>query len=109
MLKIIAPFRFRTDKPYDECVTYWLEVHKLVVEKNMPECRRYVQNLTVPVRSQEWPFDAVAEIWFDDMGAIRRTFEGPLAEIVREDEMVFSPGGDKSQWAIVNEYPIFER
>jgi uncharacterized protein (TIGR02118 family) len=109
MLKIIAPFRFRTDKPYEECVRYWLEEHKKIVESNMPECRKYVQNLTVPVKSQAWPFDGVAEIWFDDMAAIKRTFQGPLAEAVRQDELVFSPGGDKSDWAIVNEIPIFDR
>lgn len=109
MLKIVAPFRFRTDKPYDECVRYWLEEHKKIVESNFPECRRYVQNLAVPVKARTWPFDAVAEIWFDDMGAIKRTFEGPLAEEVRKDELVFSYGGDKSHWTIVTEYPVFDR
>jgi uncharacterized protein (TIGR02118 family) len=109
MLKIISTFRFRADKPYEECKRYWLEEHRKIVESNYPECRRYIQNITVPVRSRSWPFDGVAEIWFDDMDAIRRNFRGPLADAVREDEQVFSAGGDQSDWAIVEEIEIFDR
>jgi uncharacterized protein (TIGR02118 family) len=109
MLKIIAAFSFRKDKPYEECRRYWLEEHCKTVERCMPECRKYVQNIGVPIKGRSWPFDGFAEIWFDDMAAIRRSFEGPLADQLREDELVFSPGGDKSAWVIVNEVPIFER
>jgi uncharacterized protein (TIGR02118 family) len=109
MLKIIAPFHFRDDKSPEECERYWVEEHSKVVEANLPECRRYVQNIAVPVRSRAWPFGGVAEIWFDDMQAIRRSFEGRLAEELREDELVFSPGGDKAKWMIVRENLVFTR
>jgi len=109
MLKIISAFNFRKDKPYEECRRYWLEEHRKVVESNLPECRRYVQNIAVPISGRSWPFDGFAEIWFDDMAAIRRSFEGPLAEQLRQDELVFSLGGDKSSWVIVNEDPVFDR
>ena len=109
MLKIVAPFRYRADRPYDECRDYWLEHHKDAVAACLPECRRYVQDVSVPVRGRRWPFDAVAEIWFEDMAAIRRSFEGELAERLREDERVFSPGGDQSAWLIVQERLVFDR
>ena len=109
MLKIVAPFQFRSDKSNEECERYWVEEHWKVVQSNLPECRKYVQNVAVPVGSRAWPFDGVAEIWFDDMAAIRRSFEGPLAEELREDERVFSPGGDLASWMIVQERLIFDR
>ena len=109
MLKIIAPFKFRTDKPYEECAKYWVEVHSQTVAACLPECKKYIQNLAVPVRSRAWPFDGVAEIWFEDMSAIRRSFQGELADRLREDELVFSPGGEASAWMITEERIIFER
>ncbi len=109
MLKIVSTFKFRPDKPFDECRDYWLNHHKDAVAEYLPECRRYVQNVVVPVRGREWPFHGVAEIWFDDMASIRRSFEGPKAALLREDEMVFSAGGDQSSWAVVEELPIFDR
>lgn len=109
MLKIIAAFKFREDKPYEECKRYWLEEHPRIVTANYPECRRYIQNVAVPVRSRSWPYDGVAEIWFDDMAALRRNFVGPMADAVREDELVFSAGGDRSDWLIVQEVPVFDR
>jgi uncharacterized protein (TIGR02118 family) len=109
MLKIISAFNFRTDKPYEECRRYWLEEHRKMVERCLPECRRYVQNVAVPVSGRIWPFDGFAEIWFNDMAAIRRSFEGDLARELREDELVFSPGGDKSSWVIVTESIGFDR
>ena len=108
-LKIVAPFHFRADTPREECERYWIEEHAKVVEACLPECRRYVQNIAVPVRSRTWPFGGVAEIWFDDMDAIRRSFEGELAEQLRKDERVFSPGGDLAEWMIVRERLVFDR
>jgi uncharacterized protein (TIGR02118 family) len=103
--KIIAMFKFRDDKPYDECREHWQTVHSQVVTRSLPECRRYVQNVAVPVRSRDWTFDGVAELWFDDMDSIRRSFEGPLADELRADELNFA-NMESSTWMIVREHEV---
>ncbi|MEV0663785.1 EthD family reductase [Actinomadura luteofluorescens] len=105
MPKIIAMFKFRDDKPYEECREHWNVVHSEVVARSLPECRRYVQNVAVRVRSQKWDYDGVAELWFDDMDAIRRSFDGPLADDLRADEHNFADMGS-STWMIVNENEV---
>ncbi|HEY6532315.1 MAG TPA: hypothetical protein VIY72_08435 [Acidimicrobiales bacterium] len=37
--------------------------------------RAYAQNLPVPRAAGEWPFDAVNEVWFDDLDGLRRRVE----------------------------------
>ena len=104
MLKIIAMFNFRPDMSYDAARDYWNEVHNDVVRKCLPECRRYIQNIAVPVRSQQWDYDGVSELWFDDMESIKRSFSGPLNEALVADEEKFAVN---KRWMIVNESPVF--
>jgi uncharacterized protein (TIGR02118 family) len=105
MPKIIAMFKFRDDKPYEERREHWNTVHSKVVWRSLPECRRYVQNVAVRVRSRQWDYDGVAELWFDDMDSIRRAFEGPLADELRADELNFADM-ESSTWMIVNENDV---
>ena len=105
MLKIVAMVKFRQDKPYEECRTYWNEVHSTVIPRCLPECRRYIQNIPVDIKSKKWVVDGVAELWFDDMDSIRRSFEGDLAEQLREDELNFADSS-QSNWVIVNEKEV---
>ncbi|TDB90635.1 EthD family reductase [Actinomadura sp. KC216] len=106
MPKIIAMFKFRDDKPYEECREHWKTVHSEVVTRSLPECRRYIQNVGVRVRSKAWEYDGVAELWFDDMDAIRRSFEGSRADELRADELNFADMSS-STWMIVNENEVF--
>lgn len=105
MPKIIAMFKFRDDKPYEECRDHWMTSHSEVVSRSLPECRRYIQNVAVPVRSQKWDYDGVAELWFDDMETIRRSFEGSLADELRADELHFADM-ESSTWMIVEENEV---
>lgn len=105
MLKIIAMFTFRDDRPHDECLEHWQTIHSKVVARSLPECRRYLQNLPVRVRSREWDYDGVAELWFDDMESIRRSFESPLADELRADEHNFA-NMKASTWMIVTESEV---
>jgi len=105
MPKIIAMFKFRDDKPYEECREHWRSVHSKVVSRSLPECRRYVQNVAVPVRSRKWDYDGVAELWFDDMDSIRRSFESSSADELRADELNFADM-ESSTWMIVREDEI---
>lgn len=105
MLKIISMFKFDPEKPFDECRAYWMDVHSTVVPRCLPTCRRYVQNVPVPVRSQEWQYHGISELWFDDMDAIRAAYKGPLADELRADELKFGDANG-SHWIIVTEREI---
>ena len=105
MLKIIAMFDFRPDLSREQAQDYWNNTHNDVVRRCLPECRKYVQNISVPVRTQKWDFDAVSELWFDDMESIRRSFSGPLNDELVADEHNFAVN---KRWMIVTENSIFE-
>ena len=105
MLKIITTFDFRPDMTREEGVKYWNEVHHDVVRRCLPECRKYVQNITVPVRSREWDYQAASELWFDDMDSIRRSFKGELNDELVADEDRFAVN---KRWIIVEENEIFD-
>ncbi|WP_116202535.1 EthD domain-containing protein [Amycolatopsis circi] len=104
MLKIIATFKFRPDLSREEAQAYWNDTHNDVVRRCLPECRKYVQNVSVPVRSRSWPYDGISELWFDDMESIKRSFSGPLNDELVADEEKFAV--DKN-WVIVTENPVF--
>lgn len=105
MLKIIAMFKFRPDKSYDECRSYWTDVHAELIATHLPECRRYVQDVPVDIQSRTWSVDGVAELWFDDLDSIRRSFRGELADRLRQDETNFADAS-QSTWLIVSENDV---
>jgi hypothetical protein len=45
------------------------------VVAQLPELRRYVQNPAIDMGGRrEWPHDGAAELWFDDVDAMRAAF-----------------------------------
>ena len=69
---------------------YWRARHAEIVVK-MPGIRRYVQSHALPsgYRKGELDWDGVAEIWFDDTGAMRALRETPAYAAVQGDEAEF--------------------
>jgi uncharacterized protein (TIGR02118 family) len=103
MLKIITTFNFRPDMSREEAQRYWNETHNKIVRRCLPECRKYVQNVPVPVGSRSWDYDGISELWFDDMESIKRSFSGPLNDELVADEENFAVN---KRWLIVNENSI---
>lgn len=101
MVKVIALFHFNGERPREEQIQYWLNEHAAVIKRCLPEVRRYVQSVPIPVRSRSWAYDAVSELWFDNVASVRRSFEGPLADELRVDEQVFAQPG--FEWIIASE------
>jgi uncharacterized protein (TIGR02118 family) len=88
--KVAALIHRREDLSFDEFVGYWQARHADVIVDNVPGLRRYVQNPRLPVDppSGAWPYDGMAELWFDDL----ETFKAQLAvagETIRHDEDQF--------------------
>ena len=70
-MKVFSMFKKRSDLTYDEFSRYWKEVHGPTVARLTPGLRRYVQNHPVNVPGVESDIDGIAELWFDDLEALR--------------------------------------
>ncbi len=106
MLKIIVPFHFVDEQPREQSLDHWNNKHPEVVRRCIPTAERYVQNVAVPMSDRKWSFDAVSELWFPDMDAIRRGFGDPdLQRELRADEDQFAKREDL--WLIATELEIW--
>jgi uncharacterized protein (TIGR02118 family) len=102
MLKIVSVIKRRPDLTFEQFIEHWQQRHPAFVTQ-LPGLRRYIQNPAVPHPRRTWPWDGMAELWFDDMRAIKLAFESPAADRVREDEQNFI---GEQQWFIATEHPI---
>lgn len=105
MVKIISCLKRRAELTHDEFVRHWHATHGPVVRELMPGLRRYVQNPTVTVKSRTWAWDGVAELWFDDVVAVRAAFSSPGWERIKQDEEHFIA---EQTWVLVTEVPVVE-
>lgn len=103
MVKITAFVITRKDKDYDECVTYWKEQHKGVVQEYMPLCKRYITNHKVPYGGAEYFCDGFGELWFNSTKDVGQTFAPEPAAIIHADEDQFSL---PVQWLLVVEKEV---
>ena len=85
MLKQITYFKKRTDLLRTDFETHWRTRHAEVVCE-LPGLRRYVQN---HVTAAEAAFDGIAEVWFDDIDAMRANAGHPALDRIRADEANF--------------------
>lgn len=101
MLKICAVIRAKAGLTREEFLYYWQTEHPEVV-CNLPGVRRYVQNVPVE-HAKPWPFDAVAEVYFDSMKDIALAFSSPQADVMREHEKLFI---SDMQWVITESFEM---
>lgn len=85
MLKQITWFRKRADISREAFAQHWRTRHAEIVCE-LPGLKRYVQNL---VTAQGVDVDGVAEVWFDDIDAMRANVGRPELERIRADEPNF--------------------
>ena len=67
---------------------YWQGVHGSIVAP-IPEPRRYVQCHAIVCEGYGSEYDGVAEIWFNDMDAVRRAVTSPEYAAARTDDARF--------------------
>ncbi len=85
MLKQITFFRKRPDLDEQAFLEHWRTRHADVVCE-LPGLRRYVQNAaTMPGAA----LDGIAEVWFDDIEAMRANAGHPALDRIRDDERNF--------------------
>ena len=85
MLKQVTIIKKRPDLSADAFEEYWRTRHAEVVCE-LPGLRRYVQNHMAAAGSR---VDGIAEVWFDDIDAMRANVGHPALEAIRADERNF--------------------
>ena len=90
MLKQITYFKKRDDLDHDSFRAHWRDAHAAIVCE-LPGIRRYVQNHIVepfgdPALMQ---IDGIAEVFFDDIDAMRANKGHPALDAIRADEPKF--------------------
>jgi uncharacterized protein (TIGR02118 family) len=90
MVKAVSFFKRRSGMSVEAFQAYWLTRHPDVVVR-LPGIRRYVQSHTLPggYRNGEPVYDGIAEVWFDDTGAMRALAGTPAYGAVEADEARF--------------------
>jgi uncharacterized protein (TIGR02118 family) len=90
MVKAVSFFKRRSGMSVEAFQAYWLTRHPDVVVR-LPGIRRYVQSHTLAggYRKGEPAYDGIAEIWFDDTGAMRALAGTPAYAAVEADEARF--------------------
>ncbi|MBI4596567.1 MAG: EthD domain-containing protein [Candidatus Tectomicrobia bacterium] len=75
MLKLITFIKRKPGMGVDEFHRYWREVHGQIAKK-IPGIRKYIQCHTTASGYQDGKeplYDGTAEVWFDDLEALRRS------------------------------------
>jgi uncharacterized protein (TIGR02118 family) len=93
MIKSVTFFKRKPGMTVDAFQAYWRTRHLDVVIK-LPGIRRYVQSHTLPsiYARREPVYDGIAEIWTDDMDALRAMTKTPHYPLVKADEAEFIDG-----------------
>ena len=91
MVKLIYCISKKPELSVEAFQTYWRDTHGPIAGR-IPGLRRYVQCHVVPslYGGPTAPaFDGAAELWFDDMDALRAAMQSPETKAALEDEKNF--------------------
>lgn len=91
MVKLIYCISKKPGTSVEDFQRYWREVHAPIAGR-IPGLRRYVQSHVVPETygaGRAPGFDGAAELWWDDMNALRAAMDTPEVQAALEDEKNF--------------------
>ena len=88
MIKFVGVVYRRPDLSREDFLRHWQNNHADVVKK-LPGLRKYVQGPAVTRAGREPSFDGIAELWFDDVAALKQAWRSEAGQTVREDERRF--------------------
>jgi uncharacterized protein (TIGR02118 family) len=89
VIKFIATLERRRDMTQEGFARYWREVH-VPLARELPGLRGYSISTVVEAPDGDRPYDGVAELWFDDVESLRRSFASPVGERARLDMARFT-------------------
>jgi uncharacterized protein (TIGR02118 family) len=101
VVKVMVVVRRKEGLTREEFVDHWCARHPAYVGR-LPGIRRYRQNLAIEHR-KDWPFDGIAELWFDSVKDVAIAFDGPAATelFAHEDDFL-----GEVQWFIAEETDV---
>lgn len=102
MIKMVATLQRRPELSFEEFRQQWCEEFPVLVRR-IPGLRRYVQNLPYAPDRKSWPYDGVAELWFDDVDAVKQAFSTPDGLAASERELTFV---QPPSWMLVTEHEV---
>jgi uncharacterized protein (TIGR02118 family) len=91
MVKLIYCISKKPELSVEEFQRYWRDTHGPIAGR-IPGLRRYVQCHVVPelyARETKPAYDGAAELWFDDLDAMRAAMQSPETQAALEDEKNF--------------------
>ena len=101
MIKVVAVLNAKPGLTRDEFLHKWNVEHPVLVRK-LPGIRRYRQNAAIEHRT-EWPFNGMAELWFDSVADVKAAYAGEEAKELFHHEEEFL---ERMQWFLAHELEI---
>lgn len=101
MIKIVAVIRKKPEMSREEFLRHWNKDHPVYV-RQLPGIRRYRQNPAIQ-HHKDWPFDGMAELWFDSVQDVKHAYAGDEGAALFAHEQLFL---DDMQWFISEEKEI---
>ncbi|MDP9933787.1 uncharacterized protein (TIGR02118 family) [Paenarthrobacter nicotinovorans] len=101
MIKVVAVLTAKAGTSREHFLHKWNVEHPVLVRK-LPGLRRYRQNPAIE-HSKEWPFDGMAELWFDSVADVKKAYAGEEAKALFEHERGFL---DDMRWFLAEEQEI---
>jgi uncharacterized protein (TIGR02118 family) len=85
VIKLVMLIHRKAGMGDDDFRTYWRDVHGPIARK-MPNIRKYVQNhATASMDGSSPSYDGFAEVWYDDLQAMRESFASSEGEVATAD------------------------
>jgi uncharacterized protein (TIGR02118 family) len=108
MVKLIYCISKKPELSVEEFQRYWRETHGPIAGR-IPGLRRYVQCHVLPeLYGRNQPaYDGAAELWFDDLEAMRAAMQSPEVKAALEDEKNFIDHSRVASFVTV-EKPVVE-
>jgi uncharacterized protein (TIGR02118 family) len=96
MIKVVGLLKRRADLTHAQFSDYWFHNHHELGARVVPRealSRKYVQNHALAMKGGgEAPYDAVAELYFDDRAHMQRWidwYNSDAGKVLRDDELNF--------------------
>jgi uncharacterized protein (TIGR02118 family) len=98
MHRVIVVIRRKTGMSREEFLRHWMQDHPAFVQR-LPGLRGYRQSPAIEHR-KEWPYDGMAELFFDSVADVARAFDGVAAKELFAHEEDFL---EDATWFIADE------
>ncbi len=93
MVKSIGLLKKKEGITQEQFLRHWKEIHGPIALKYAPGLRRYVQNHPVNLPGAKYPYDGIAELWFDDVESalgFSKWLKSDAGKIARDDIKLFA-------------------